>query len=439
MNRQSTLFQIITTLMTRMAVLFGAFLVSVVTARLLGPEGKGILTALLVIPTLVITIADLGIRQSTAFFIGKKTYPEKEIVSSLAMVWIFASVLCMSVVGLIFYLQYGDRYSVWLMLVFLLIIPVNLGIQFLRGVMQGKMRIGSLNKAEILKTVCNFGILIVLVGLWGLGVMGAALTQLLMAVFTFYYCWRAVKDVPIGLAFNRPVMSAMIGKGFSFAVALFVLQLNYRLDIIILEAYTNATAVGVYSVGTNLAEMIWQLPAAVGMILFSKGANASSEKTSVNRTLKLIRFLVPLLVLFGLLFWVFAPVIVGLLYGKAFDGSVTVIRWLLPGILSFVIVKLLHSEMSGRGYPLFSLNVSIASLVANIGLNFLLIPTYGATGAAISSAISYTLAGAVFVLLYVRREKVSVAELLLLNRSDWSELVQKAAFIRGKLRRQTVG
>lgn len=156
----------------------------------------------------------------------------------------------------------------------------------------------------------------------------------------------------------------------------------------------------------------------------------------MNRTLKLIRFLMPLLVLFGVLFWVFAPVIVGLLYGKAFDGSVTVIRWLLPGILSFVIVKLLHSEMSGRGYPLFSLNVSIVSLAVNVGLNFLLIPSYGTTGAAISSAISYTLAGAVFVLLYVRREKVSVAELLLLRRSDWAELMQKAAGIRGKLRRQ---
>lgn len=66
------LFQILTTIGTRLLVLFGAFIVSVLTARLLGPEGKGMITAILVIPTLVVTIADLGIRQAAAYLIGKK-------------------------------------------------------------------------------------------------------------------------------------------------------------------------------------------------------------------------------------------------------------------------------------------------------------------------------------------------------------------------------
>ncbi|CAM4280376.1 flippase [Paenibacillus tarimensis] len=436
MNKKSTGFQIITTLGTRFAVLFGAFFVSVLTARLLGPEGKGIITALLVIPTLVVTIADLGIRQSTAYFIGKQTFELKAVTSSLNFIWLMSSILCTLIVGLLYWLQYGDRYSWWLMGIMLLTIPVNLGIQYLRGVMQGKLKIGSINFTELLKTGLNFGILLLLVGLWKWGVMGAAVTQLLMAVFTLLYSIRALKEIPFGIHYNGPIIRSMITRGFSFALALFVLQLNYRFDVLILEAYTNVTEVGIYSVGTNIAEVIWQVPAAIGLILFSKGANASREQDSIDRTTRLIRLLVPVLIVCGALFWIFAPVIITALYGQAFAASATVIRYIMPGILSFVIVKLLHSEISGRGYPLFSLNVSIVSLLINVGMNLLLIPKYGAIGASISSATSYTFAGLLFLILYTRREKLKLRHILVMTKADAADLKQRVSGIWSRRRQK---
>lgn len=425
------LFQVMTTIATRVVVLFGAFLVSVILARLLGPEGKGIITAVLVIPTLVVTIADLGIRQASAYFIGTKKYPYSDIVSSLIFLWLITSLISIIIVTGILALQYGGKYDWKILAACILTIPVNLGIQYLRGIMQGRGRIGSINKVEIIKTFLNFTILMLLVWLLGMGVLGAALTQLLMALFTLGYSIKLLLgEVQLKLKYVHPIPLQMIRKGFSFAFALFVIQMNYRVDIVILEYFTTISEVGIYSVGTNLSELIWQLPAAIGLILFSRSANSASQQAAVERTSRLIRMVMPVLLSFGLFFWAFAPWIIEFLYGADFAASGEVIRYLLPGILIMVVFKLIHSDLSGRGAPLVSLNVSVVALVVNIVLNFLLIPRMGAIGSAISSSISYSIAGLWFVLIYARRESIRIRDVLVLNREDWGLIRQKLAIRR---------
>lgn len=421
MKTDSTLFQMATTLGTRFTVLFGTFLASVLTARLLGPEGKGVVTSLLIVPTLVVSLADLGLRQSTAFFIGQKTYGLKPLLSTLLSVWLVSSLLCTGAVAAIYFAAYADRYEPALLLLFLATIPLNLGIQYMRGVMQGRVRIGGINTAELIRIGLHVVLLLLLVGLWKTGVLGAAVTQIAMAAGTLLYLLLASRDLAARFGWDRNIVRALLTKGFAFAVALFVLQLNYRIDIVILEAYAGAYDVGIYSIGTNLAEMIWQIPAAAGMILFSKGANARDGAESVARTTKLIRFLALPLVAGGAVLWALAPFVITLLFGSEYAASSTVVRIILPGVLIFVVVKLLHSDLSGRGFPLFSLNVSIAALALNIAMNFALIPAYGAVGAAVSSAVSYTAAGCLFVILYVRREKLRVRDLLLPSGEDLLE------------------
>ncbi|GBF76346.1 hypothetical protein PA598K_04809, partial [Paenibacillus sp. 598K] len=423
MERKGMLFQIMSTLGTRMVVLFGAFVISVIMARLLGPEGKGVITAILVIPTLVVTIADLGIRQATAYYIGQRTYEQRDIVSSLTFLWLLTSLLSIGLVTVIFLLQYQGQYSWWLLGVCILTIPANLGIQYLRGIMQGRGRIGGINRVELVKTGLNFLILMLLVGWFGWGVFGAALTQLLMLLVTLFYSFRLLRgEIGFSVRVVQPIPSLLIRKGFAFALALFVIQLNYRIDIVFLERMTSVTEVGLYSVGTNIAELIWQLPTAIGLILFSRSASSKRSEDAVARTAKLIRLVVPLLLVCGGLFWLLAPTMIDLMYGAAFAGSGTIIRYLLPGIVVMVVFKLLHADLSGRGAPLFSLRVSLLALVVNIALNLLLIPGYGAIGSAVASSISYGVAGVLFVWLYARREGIALRAVLLPTAEDVREI-----------------
>ncbi|MDZ7835006.1 MAG: polysaccharide biosynthesis C-terminal domain-containing protein [Alkalibacterium sp.] len=121
----------------------------------------------------------------------------------------------------------------------------------------------------------------------------------------------------------------------------------------------------------------------------------------------------------------FAPSIVSILFGVEFFSSSSVIRILLPGIFFMVIVKILHADLAGRGFPIYGLWVSILPLVINIILNIILIPIYEIEGAAIASSISYTLAGVLFLYIYSKKEGIKVSSMLVINKQDFNMIISK--------------
>ena len=63
---------VISLLSSRFFILGLDFVSSILITRLLGPESKGIVTVLLIIPNMLRTFADLGLRQAGMYFMGKK-------------------------------------------------------------------------------------------------------------------------------------------------------------------------------------------------------------------------------------------------------------------------------------------------------------------------------------------------------------------------------
>ena len=59
-----------------------------------------------------------------------------------------------------------------------------------------------------------------------------------------------------------------------------------------------------------------------------------------------------------------------------------------------------------------------ASATINILLNFLLIPRYGALGAALATLSSYTLESVAITLLFVRNSRQRISDLLIFRRAD---------------------
>jgi Na+-driven multidrug efflux pump len=94
----------------------------------------------------------------------------------------------------------------------------------------------------------------------------------------------------------------------------------------------------------------------------------------------------------------------------------------MPGVIALVISKVLHPDISGRGYPLYAWKAFVFPLILNIILNFILIPIYGIYGAAISSTVSYVIGGVLYAYLYSKREKLFIRDLLIINKKDLEEI-----------------
>lgn len=432
---QSTSLHILLTLMTRLIVLFGSFIVSVIIARVIGPEGRGIVTSIMVVPLLLISLAELGLRQSAAFYVGKKIKTVEEVISTLSFLWVLTSLVSLILVIWIFSISFSS-YDYYLLLIAAATIPFNLIINYSKGILQGVQKYATVNSFEIYKILSNLFLVVLLVWLFDLGVTGAILVQLFIGAIVAIYSLKVIKnDYSIGYKINIDLAKDLFLKGISFGLALFILQLNYRVDILFLNKYETISNVGIYSVGTNLAELVWQLPAAISLVLFGKSANSKNEIEAINRTKVLIRCITPFLLVFCLFLVLFAEPLVQLLYGNSYIESARIIKYLIPGVFFMVIVKVLHADLSGRGFPLYAIWVTIGPLLVNILLNYIFIPKYGIDGAAVTSTISYFLSGLLFIFVYSKRENIIIKELILINRDDIGKIKNTLKNIYKKIKK----
>jgi Na+-driven multidrug efflux pump len=72
-----------------------------------------------------------------------------------------------------------------------------------------------------------------------------------------------------------------------------------------------------------------------------------------------------------------------------------------------------------RGYPRVILLAGLVALLVNIGLNILLIPRMGVSGAALASAVSYTLNALVVLTAFLRISGLRAAVVLVPRGSDF--------------------
>jgi O-antigen/teichoic acid export membrane protein len=175
-----------------------------------------------------------------------------------------------------------------------------------------------------------------------------------------------------------------------------------------------AVQLGFYTVAVALVERIWIVPGSVATSLLP---HLTHTRQRDPRTAAVIARHTTCWVGAGcLLVFVLAGWGVPFLYTEEFAPAVAPLHWLLPGIFTLSIGKVLVAELLAQEKPRYTVYASTAAALANIVGNLLLIPRMGISGAALASSISYTLLSAILIGYYLRETRVS-----------WTELVPRPA------------
>lgn len=376
-----------------------SFVIDVVLSRYLGPEGRGIYTSLLVVPLIAVSFTMMGIRRSAVFHLGQKLFDTDRIVSGVIQLLLISSALAMaiSIVGFVYFLPKGA--NVLMAAIAVITIPVKLMLIYSGGIFLGKEQFRRSNLTNWLPLMFNLAGVVVFVVMIKLSVLGALLALLIsnMAV-AFISLKLLLKDHSISLLPDKKVIGSLVNLGVVYAVAVMVMQLNYRIDILFLQKLSSIQQVGYYSLGVAISEQLWQLPTAIGIVVLSRTANTASENVLNADVARLIRLSFLAICLMGVALYFIIPFLLPFIYGGRFIPSVSVVRAMLPGIVFFVIPRILNSRFAGVGKPQLMLWVFVPALLMNVALNFMLIPLYGGIGAAWASNVSY-IAGAVALLI----------------------------------------
>lgn len=393
---------------------------SVITARYLGVEKNGLITSLLVYPGLFLSIGSFGIQQSTTYLVGKKLFKESDIKRAVAQIWFMSSILSIiSCYLLITFFSNSGSNPIFVLLV-LLPVPFTLFNTYNSGFFLGKNQIAAYNKINWVPSLVTLLLTALLLILFPLDIMGYLIALVGGPVFIFVVLIYKNKLLQsLSFNFNWLIIKNLLSLGLTYAVALLVINLNYRFDVIMLDKLSTPYELGIYSKGATLIQFLWQIPMLLSTIVFVRSAVSKNDYTFSLKVSQLLRLSFCLIFVASLVLVLFSDFIIVTLFGVNFRGSATVLKLLMPGVLLLTIFKVMNMDLAGKGKPSVSLMAMFPGLVINVVCNLYLIPAYGANGAAISSTISYTILALLFLHFYSKEVNIPVKTIITYKKSDF--------------------
>lgn len=403
---------------------------NVVFTRFLSPAERGLFGLLTTIPDLVISFGNMGFGLGNTYLVAKHRYDLKKIVGN-TLLFTFVLGLCLAGIGYIILssdrILKGDGEAVrsFSSLV-LFAIPFVLLYKFTDDILIATKQI---HFANFLRLVFSGLPIVLIVVFWlysGLALKAAlyawALTIVVVAV------WAVIKTLSkdaLPLKLSVPYFKDSISFGSRGLVSMFANELVRRVDYVFVSSMHGAHALGFYAVSVSVAEILLSVPDAVSTSFLP--IHLGLDKKSANSFAPVvIRHVLCVMVVVCICTAIAGKLIIWLLFGGDYLPSYNSMLFLLPGILALSIYDLLKVDLYNHNLPGFVSWVSVITLVCNLLLNFLLIPRYGISGAAVSSSLSYGLSTIILLVKVVRLSGNSYQEVLLIKKTDivllWNKL-----------------
>ena len=200
--------------------------------------------------------------------------------------------------------------------------------------------------------------------------------------------------------------------GLMSQAGLVIQFLNYRLSFFFLNHHAGTAAVGVYSVGSLLAESLWMLPGSIALVLYARVSSAGETKAVQETTISLAKLsLAATLVMLGVLLAI-PPSLLAAVFGRDFGGVGQVILCMAPGILALSYSMVINHFLAGIGLFLVNTRAAALGLAVTVAGNLLLVPRMGLPGAALTSSAAYLATAAYAVHFFMRRTGIPFRRLL---------------------------
>jgi len=411
----------INTVATQFITLAASVLTSIVTARVLGPEGKGQLTLILLVPMLSMTFGRMGIGHAVNYY-ASKTSATKLIVNSFILSLVISLFLVAVTLPIANSLKniFFKEIDTSLIIIITCFVPFYILNNHFISLLQGLYKIKIRNLLLVTQSVVNFILLILLTGVLFLNLESALAASIaaliLVVILSAIYLLKDLKTEEIRLDFN--LMKQLLNFGFKSHIGNILKDLSYRSDILIISYFLSARDVGYYAIAVTIAEVLWKIPDAVGTVLLPRVAQMNSSSARLFTPVVSRIVFIPVLLACLLILLLSRPIII-FAFGKDFIPAIPVLIILLPGILAFAIWKIIANDLLAQGHPVKYSFTSGVALVTMILLDLLLIPKFGINGAAIASTLSYIAATVSIIYIYTRLTDNSLKVLIVPERSDF--------------------
>ncbi len=421
--------------------LVATFFTGLAISRILGPEGKGLVALILATAEILYCVSHLGHGFSVQYFLGKK---EGKPLTLLANQMFYPPSVAV-IVAIGFVLAYPLFSNLLQDTPLIVIYPAAILLityMFFQPCCQYLIGIGRFNEfSTFLVIKSSLTLLFVLLALLVFSptvdkVMWAYIAALIIVDFlTVRACLKSRAGESLKPSFAQ--FRTTFAYGLWIYMSSLIREVAKRVDLVLVFAIEGVGLAGVYSVATGLTAPLVIIPQAVQTVFFPKTSGQSEEDAAATTPLYHRQMILVMLAAAAGVALVSHPVLA--LFGPDFLAGQVPLLILLGMALFRGLIGIISLHILGRGKAYTVTIMTILVLSVAIVLNALLIPRYGAVGAAIATTTSELIHYVAWLVLYRVVVGGDVKALFAFTGEDFRLTWREGLTYLGKLRNQYFG
>jgi O-antigen/teichoic acid export membrane protein len=221
--------------------------------------------------------------------------------------------------------------------------------------------------------------------------------SILVAEASFYSAWLLFIYIskfsgnPRNWLFKWIIFKQLMRDSWPLLLAGFSGFIYARMDQVMLLHYLDASSVGIYSSAVKLTQVWAFIPALIIGSLFPAIVRARKIDLRLykRRLYNLSGFTLLFAVVISIPIFFLAPFLISIVFGSAYISAVPILRIYLWTGVAITLVSLIQHYLLAENLTKVLLYTSLIGAITNIILNVILIPLFGASGAAWATMISY--------------------------------------------------
>jgi enterobacterial common antigen flippase len=388
----------------------------IVTARLLGPQGRGELAAIQITPSVIGTLALVGVPEALTYYSARNPRNAWQYLCTASILGFVMSMPAMIIGSLAMpILLHAQNPGIvtdarW----YLLIAPTWAMTGLLPQLVRGVGDFVTWNIMRLIVSICAGAVLLVawLVGyksahFIAFGNLGA--NALLFAPFLWIARWRVIGSY----SFERSQIRPLLRYGLPCAMAGLPQLLNLRLDQMLMAAIVPPHDLGLYVVAVAWSGAVSPLLTSVGVAILPSVASAEQPELAISRLIHGGKVACTLALVVCCVMILATPLAVISLFGSHYRAAIPAALVLVPAAGVLGINLTLQESIRALGFPYPVLKAELIGLcVTSLSLALTLRP-FGIFGAAVSSLLGYSAVMSALLASAKRLASTSARELLI--------------------------
>jgi O-antigen/teichoic acid export membrane protein len=391
-------------LVSETIALAATLITAALTARYLGPAGKGYYSSLMLLGGMFVLAANAGLGEAAIVVSGRGGFSLRDAagatISAVLLLALAGAALSIGVSELVLP---GEGHLQDLAIVFTgVLVGVNALYTTALSLFLSRERVVLVGVLSVTNAALSTAAVWALLVASDLGVEGAVLGSVVGAGTAMAVGFVVLPRVGVS---TRPRMvpgylRAALRYGVPLQMANVLVLATGRLDLILVYHLRDAATAGRYSIALTIGTLVSSASMALSFASFPRLANLpAAESQALARTV--VRTGAAAAVVSAAVLAAVTPVAVPLVFGSPFRGAIVPTLILIPAGVLWSVQWLLCRAAAAQGAPR-TLFVSFAlSFLCMIALDLVLIDPWGATGAAIASLVASAIGCAIAVRHYL--------------------------------------